>query len=97
MKAYKKRFNEELGQSIRQFEALYGETETKNSKQYKLVVKIFDSFKRPLAFMETKIRPSVSMGIWQERWMMTQAVEAYLKECCQRADRKLDELKRTLA
>jgi hypothetical protein len=42
--------------------------------------------------METKLRPSVGMGVWQERWMMTTAVEDYLKECCREADRLFDEL-----
>jgi hypothetical protein len=46
--------------------------------------------------METKLRPSVSMGVFLERWMMTKAAESYLKECCQEADHRLDELKKRI-
>jgi hypothetical protein len=34
------------------------------------------------------------MGVFLERWMMTKAAESYLKECCQEADRRLDELEK---
>jgi hypothetical protein len=36
------------------------------------------------------------MGVWQERWMMIKAVDDYLKQCCQEADRHINELKQNL-
>ncbi|MBW2408221.1 MAG: hypothetical protein JRF72_00380 [Deltaproteobacteria bacterium] len=46
--------------------------------------------------METKLRPSVGMGVWQERWMMKTAVEDYLKTCCREADRLSEKLNNNL-
>ena len=79
---------------IRHFEEKYRNSEEVRSKPFELILETLASFKRPIAFMETKLRPSVGMGIWQERWMMTKAVEDYLKVCCQEVDRYIKELKR---
>ena len=87
---------DELGLSIRQFKDKYGDTEDGRSKQFERILETFASFERPTTLMETKLRPSVSIGIWQERWMMTKAVEDYLAACCQEADRHINELERTL-
>ena len=96
MKAYKRRLVDEIGPSIRQFREKYGDTEGGRSQQFELILETFASFERPTTLMETKLRPSVSIGVWQERWMMTKAVEDYLTACCQEADRHINELKRTL-
>jgi hypothetical protein len=36
------------------------------------------------------------MGVFLERWMMTSAVESYLKECCQNVDHHLNELQKEM-
>ena len=91
MKTYKKRIDD-IGPDIEQFKHKYGNSEGGQLRQFELVQEIFNCFSRPVRFMETKLRPSVGMGVWQERWMMTTAVEDYLKECCLEADRLFDEL-----
>jgi len=91
MKAYKQRLEDEIGPSFIEFKAKYGHIERGQSIQFELVQEIFTCFSRPVRFMETKLRPSVGMGIWQERWMMTSAVEDYLKACCREADSLFDE------
>ena len=91
MKAYKNRIDD-IDPAIKQFKDKYGNSEGNQLTQLELVQEIFACFCRPVRFMETKIRPSVGIGVWQERWMMTTAVEDYLKECCQEADRLFDEL-----
>lgn len=96
MKAYKQRLIDEMGRSIRRFKEKYGDTEAAQSQQFELILETFACFKRPIAFMETKLRPSIGIGVWQERWMMAKAVEDYLKACCQEADRHINELKQTL-
>jgi hypothetical protein len=97
MKAYKQRIEEEIGPSIRQFEEKYRNSEEGRSKPFELILEAFACLSRPISLMQTKLRPSVGMGVWQERWMLTKAVEDYLKTCCQEADRYLNELKQTLA
>ena len=91
MKAYKKRLDD-IGPAIKQFQNNYGNNEGGRLKQFELLQEIFSCFSRPIRYMETKLRPSVGMGVWQERWMMTTAVEDYLKACCREADRLFDEL-----
>lgn len=95
MKAYKERLDD-IGPAIDQFKHKYGNSEGGRLKQLELVQEIFTCFSRPVRFMETKLRPSVGMGVWQERWMMATAVEDYLKECCREADHLFDELMRKL-
>jgi hypothetical protein len=95
MKAYKKRLDD-IDPIIRQFKQKYGNSEGGLLNQIELVHKIFACFRRPVRFMETRIRPSVGMGVWQERWMVTAAVEDYLTECCREADLLFDEIKRNL-
>lgn len=95
MEAYKKRLDD-IGHAIKQFKHKYGNSEGDRLKQFELVQEIFTCLNRPVRFMDTKLRPSVGMGVWQERWMMTAAVEDYLKECCQEADRLFDELMKKL-
>ena len=96
MKIYKQRIEDEIGPSIRQFKKKYGNIEGRQVKPFELIQEIFTCFRRPVRYMETKLRPSVGMGVWQERWMMTKAVEDYLKACCQEADRHINELKQNL-
>lgn len=96
MRAYKIKLVDEIGLSFRQFKDRYHDIEGEKSKRYEFVLEIFTCFNRPITFMETTLRPSVSIGIWQERWMMTKTVEDYLKQCCQEADHLVDELARRL-
>ena len=96
MKIYKQKIEDEIGPPIRQFKEKYGKIEEKQVKLFELIQEIFTCFRRPVRFMETKLRPSVGIGVWQERWMMTKAVEDYLKACCQEADRHLGELIREM-
>jgi hypothetical protein len=91
MKAYKKRLDD-IGPDIEQFKHKYGSSEGDRLRRFELVQEIFTCFNRPVRFMETQLRPSVGMGVWQERWMMATAVEDYLKECCREADHLFDEL-----
>jgi hypothetical protein len=91
MKAYKKRIDD-IGPAIKQFKDKYGNSEGDQLNQFEFVQEIFTCLSRPVRFMETKLRPSVGMGVWQERWMMTTAVEDYLKVCCRETDRLLDDL-----
>ena len=92
MRGYKERIVEEIGPTIREFSEKYKDREEGRSPLFGLTLDIFSWFSRPISLMETKLRPSVSMGIFLERWMMTKAAESYLKECCQEADHRLDEL-----
>ena len=91
MEDYKKRLDD-IGPFINQFKQQYSHIESGRLEQFELVQEIFTCYGRPVRFMETKLRPSVGMGVWQERWMMTTAVEDYLKVCCREADRLFDEL-----
>ena len=95
MKAYQKRLDD-IGPDLQQFKHKYGNSEGGWLRPFELFEEIFICFNRPVRFMETKLRPSVGMGIWQERWMMTAAVEDYLKECCQEVDRLFYELRNKL-
>ena len=92
MRGYKERVVEEIGPSIREFSEKYNDKEEGRSPLFHLTLDIFSWFSRPISLMETKLRPSVGMGVFLERWMMTKAAESYLKECCQEADHRLDEL-----
>jgi hypothetical protein len=96
MKSYKKHLEKNIGPTIKQFEEKYHYREEGQSASYQLIIKSFACFKRPITFMQTQLRPSVGMGIFLERWMLTKAVEDYLKECCQEADRCLEELAKEL-
>jgi hypothetical protein len=92
MRGYKERIVEVIGPSIREFSEKYKDREEGQSPLFDLTLDIFSWFSRPISLMETRLRPSVSMGVFLERWMMTKAAESYLKECCQEADDRLDEL-----
>jgi hypothetical protein len=94
MKGYKERIVEEIGPSIQKFNERYKDREEGRSPLFNLTVDTFSWLSRPISLMETKLRPSVGMGVFLERWMMTKAAESYLKECCQEADRRLDELEK---
>ena len=96
MRGYKERIVEEIGPTIREFGEKYKDREEGRSPLFGLTLDIFSWFSRPISLMETKLRPSVGMGIFLERWMMTKAAESYLKECCQEADHRLDELKKRI-
>ena len=95
MKVYKKRLDE-LGIVIKQFKLKYHHSEKGRMEPFELVQEIFTCFRRPVRFMETELRPSVGMGVWQERWMMITTVEDYLAECCRESDRLFDELNKNL-
>lgn len=92
MKAYKQKMQDEIAPAISKFRKKYDINEEKQSKQFVLILEVFACFERPISFMETKLRASVGMGIWQERWMMAKAVDDYLIDCCREADRQLSEL-----
>jgi len=92
MKSYKKHMEKDIGPTIKQFEEKYQYREEGKASSYQLIMKSFACFKRPITFMLTHLRPSVGMGIFLERWMLTKAVEDYLKECCREADHCLEEL-----
>ena len=92
MRDYKERIVEEIGPSIREFSEKYKDREEGQSPLFGHITEIFSLLSRPITLMETKLRPSVGMGVFLERWMMTKAAESYLKECCQEADHRLDEL-----
>jgi len=96
MRGYKERIVEEIGPTIREFSEKYKDREEGRSPLFGLTLDIFSWFSRPISLMETKLRPSVSMGVFLERWMITKAAESYLKECCQEADHRLDELKKRI-
>jgi len=92
MRDYKERIVEEIGPSIREFSEKHKDREEGQSPLFGHITEIFSLLSRPITLMETKLRPSVGMGVFLERWMMTKAAESYLKECCQEADHRLDEL-----
>ena len=92
MRAYKERIEREIRPSIGEFDEKYRETEKGQSPLFRLAMEAFSWLSRPITLMETELRPSVGMGVFLERWMVTKAAEDYLKECCQEADHLLDEL-----
>ena len=92
MRAYKERIEGEIRPSIREFDEKYKETEEGQSPLFLLIMEVFSWLSRPIGLMETELRPSVGMGVFLERWMLTKAAEDYLKECCQEADHRIDEL-----
>jgi len=96
MNSYKKKMNSEISALIKKFDETYRQTEERFSPCLNLIIKTFSSLKRPIAFMETRLRPSIGMGVFLERWMLTNAVESYLKECCKDADYYLDMLKKKI-
>ena len=92
MRTYKQRIEREIGPSIRGFDGRYREKEEEQSPLIRHIMEAFSAFSRPIHLMETELRPSVGMGVFLERWMVTKAAEDYLKECCQEADKHLEEL-----
>ena len=96
MRTYKERIEVEIGPSIREFSEKYKDTEEGGSPLFSLTMEVFSWLSRPITLMETKLRPSVGMGVFLERWMMTKAAENYLKECCEEADHRLDKLMRNV-
>jgi hypothetical protein len=92
MKSYKKQLEDDIGPTVKAFEKKYQYKEEGQSSSYRLIMKGFACFERPIAFMQTRLRPSVGMGIFLERWMLTSAVREYLTQCCQEADAYLAEL-----
>ena len=92
MKSYKKQLEDDIGPTVKAFEKKYQFKEEGQSSSYRLIMKGFACFERPIAFMPTRLRPSVGMGVFLERWMLQGAVRDYLKECCQEVDAYLDEL-----
>lgn len=96
MRAYKERIEGEIRPSINEFDEKYRETEEGQSPLFRLIMESFSWLSRPISLMETELRPSVGMGVFLERWMVTKAAEDYLKECCQEADQRIDELTREI-
>ena len=92
MRAYKEKIEKKIGPSIRAFQEKYQGREEGQTFPFDHLMKAFSCFCRPITFMETELRPSVGMGVFLERWMLTKAAESYLKECCQEADRHIDAL-----
>ena len=92
MKAYKERMEDNLAPAMRKLAKTYGHPEESHSPFLVLANDAFSALNRPIAFMETELRPSVGMGVFLERWMMKDVVERCLKECCEEADRHLDML-----
>ncbi len=85
-----------MGPSVDEFRERYENRKEGKSPLFRLLLEIFTVLSRPIKFMETDLRPSVGMGVLLERWMMTSAVEDYLRECCQEVDRHLRELEREI-
>ena len=93
MNSYKKKMDSEISALIKKFDGNYGGVEEKFSPFFNLITETFSALNRPIAFMETRLRPSIGMGVFLERWMLSKVVESYLKECCKDADYYLDMLK----
>ncbi len=96
MRAYKEKIDKEIDPLIRKFTEKYKDKEERNSILFNLILETFSGLNDPINFMETEFRPSIGMGVFLERWMMTSAVESYLKKCCQKVDHHLDELEREI-
>lgn len=92
MRAYREKIGRELDPPIKEFREKYANREEGRSAPFRLIVEAFSALSRPITFMETELRPSVGMGIFLERWMMTSAVRTYLEQCCREADQHLEEL-----
>jgi len=92
MKGYKERMEGNLAPVMRKLAEKYGSPEGPQLPLLSLVNNVFLALNRPIAFMETELRPSVGMGVFLERWMMRDVVERCLKECCEEADRHLGAL-----
>jgi len=96
MLGYKERMEKDIRPSVKEFDLMYGDKEEGRSLLFLHTMKAYAALSRPVTFMETKLRPSVGMGVFLERWMMAQAVEDQLKECCQEADYHLQEIAKKL-
>lgn len=92
MRAYKERIEQEIGPPISELAEKYREREKGQSSNFSLIMDAFLWLSRPITIVETRLRPSVGMGVFLERWMVTKVFEDYLKECCHEADHHLDEL-----
>jgi hypothetical protein len=90
MGAYKQTMEKEIGPSIKEFQDRFKDKGEGQSPVFAHIMEAFSWLSRPITFMETRLRPSVGMGVFLERWMMIHAVETYLKECCQETDRHLE-------
>jgi len=96
MKAYREKLEGEIGSTIRNFEERYGGRKEGRSPLFHHIMEAFSALRRPVRYMETRLRPSVGMGVFLERWMRAQTVENYLKVCCQEADHHLNEVTQKL-
>lgn len=96
MRAYKEKIDKEIGPHIITFTEKYNDKDEGRSTLFSLIMETFSWLNRPITFMETELRPSIGMGVFLERWMMTSAVESYLKECCQNVDHHLNELQKEM-
>ena len=96
MKVYKERVEGDLGAAVKAFVEKHGIREETPPPPLALLHEAFSALRRPIAFMETELRPSVGMGVFLERWMMRDVVERYLKDCCEEAERHLEALEETM-
>ena len=91
-RAYKERAAREIFPRIREFIEKYAAVGGSPGEACGLVQEIFSWLKGATSLMATELRPSVGMGVFLERWMMTQASEEYLAVCGQRVAELLDRL-----
>jgi len=96
MEAYKISLEKEINPQISALCSKHATDPDDHSNPINLMRETALTLTGPIHFMETKLRPSVGMGIFLERWMMTSALETYLKECCRKADGLLDQLAQLL-
>lgn len=92
MEAYKVSLEKEINPRIRALSSKHGIDPDDHSDPINLMRETALTLAGPIRFMETKLRPSVGMGVFLERWMMASALETYLKECCHKADGLLDQV-----
>ena len=97
IRAYKERIEQEIGPPISELAEKYREREEGQSSNFSLIMDAFLWLSRPITIVETRLRPSVGMGVFLERWMVTKVFEDYLKECCHEADHHLDELTKKIS
>jgi hypothetical protein len=86
IRAYEERLEREVEPFIRELKDKYENRDEGKSIPFHHLMEGFSWLQRPTTMFETGLRPSVGMGVFLERWMMVQAFEEYLKECCEKTD-----------
>ena len=84
--------DKDIGPFLQRLQDKYPNKEAAKSLLMNHIAEAVSALNRPIPFMETELRPSVGMGIFLERWMMTGVVDRYLGECCQEVDSHLEAL-----